>query len=175
VKPEEGARKKIDELLEFAGWQIQNFEDLNLSAGFGVAVREFPLKGTGFADYMLFVERHAVGVVEAKPVGTTLSGVSEQTEKYLSSFPEILKVHFHSFRHFKATITYHDTKDLIYVQEPLGHKNIEITRSYIYIEKSLFKSIDDDKFFVKVAKSKAEITALLEQGFEYITQKDGLA
>lgn len=59
-----------------------------MSAGFGVAVREFPLKGAGFADYMLFVERHAVGVVEAKPAGTTLSGVSEQTEKYLSSFPD---------------------------------------------------------------------------------------
>ena len=88
MKPEEAARKKIDALLEAAGWLIQNFEDLNLAAGEGVAVREFPLKGAGFADYMLFVERHAVGVVEAKPVGTTLSGVSEQTEKYLSSFPD---------------------------------------------------------------------------------------
>ena len=37
---------------------------------------------------MLFVERHAVGVIEAKPEGTTFSGVSEQTEKYLRSFPE---------------------------------------------------------------------------------------
>ena len=88
MKPEEEARRKIDALLEAAGWHIQNFEDLNLAAGVGVAVREFPLKGAGFADYMLFVERHAVGVIEAKPVGTTLSGVSEQTEKYLSSFPD---------------------------------------------------------------------------------------
>jgi type I restriction enzyme, R subunit len=46
------------------------------------------LKGAGFADYMLFVERHAIGVVEAKPEGTTLSGVSEQTEKYLHNFPQ---------------------------------------------------------------------------------------
>ena len=87
MKPEEEARKKIDSLLEVAGWIVQNFEDLNLAAGVGVAVREFPLKA-GFADYMLFVERHAVGVVEAKPEGTTLSGVSEQTEKYLKSFPQ---------------------------------------------------------------------------------------
>ena len=83
LKPEEEARKKIDALLENAGWKIQDYKDLNLGAGVGVAVREFPLKGAGFADYMLFVERHAVGVVEAKPEGTTLSGVSEQTEKYL--------------------------------------------------------------------------------------------
>src|SRR4030066_1128344 len=87
MKPEEEARKKIDSLLEVAGWIVQNFEELNLAAGSGVAVREFPLKA-GFADYMLFVERHAVGVVEAKPEGTTLSGVSEQTEKYLRSFPD---------------------------------------------------------------------------------------
>ena len=72
MKPEEEARKKIDGLLESAGWSVQSFEELNLVAGSGVAVREFPLKA-GFADYMLFVERHAVGVVEAKPEGTTLS------------------------------------------------------------------------------------------------------
>jgi hypothetical protein len=86
-KPEEEARKKIDTLLEKAGWLIQDYRDLNLGAGVGAAVREYPLN-TGFADYMLFVERHAVGVVEAKPEGTTLSGVSEQTEKYLRNFPE---------------------------------------------------------------------------------------
>jgi type I restriction enzyme R subunit len=88
MKPEEEARKKIDTLLELAGWLVQDYKDLNLGAGVGVAVREFPLKGAGFADYLLFVERHAVGVVEAKPEGTTLSGVSEQTEKYLHSLPE---------------------------------------------------------------------------------------
>ena len=87
MKPEEEARRKIDSLLELAGWKIQDMDKLNLGAGTGIAVREYPLK-TGFADYMLFVERHAVGVVEAKPAGTTLSGVSEQTEKYLHNFPE---------------------------------------------------------------------------------------
>ena len=87
LKPEDQARVKIDELLEAAGWCVQDYKDLNLGATVGVAVREYPLK-TEFADYMLFVERHAVGVVEAKPAGTTLSGVSEQTEKYLRNFPE---------------------------------------------------------------------------------------
>jgi type I restriction enzyme R subunit len=77
MKPEEEARKKIDVLLEKAGWLVQDYKNLNLGAGVGVAVQEFPLKGTGFADYLLFVERHVVGVVEAKPEGTTLSGVSE--------------------------------------------------------------------------------------------------
>jgi type I restriction enzyme, R subunit len=88
LKPEEEARKKIDALLEAAGWLIQDLKDMNLGAGIGVAVREFPLKGAGFADYLLFVERHAIGVIEAKSEGTTLSGVSEQTEKYLHSLPQ---------------------------------------------------------------------------------------
>lgn len=87
MKPEEEARKDIDDLLEAAGWKLQNYKDLNLGAGLGVAVREFPLK-IEHADYMLFVDRQAVGVVEAKPKGTTLSGVSVQTEKYVKNFPE---------------------------------------------------------------------------------------
>jgi integrase len=91
------------------------------------------------------------------------------------SNPAILQVHFHSFRHWKATMEYHQTKDLIHVQEVLGHKNIEITRSCICIEKALHKSSDDVKFHITVASNKAEIMQLLELGFEYIMQKDSLA
>jgi type I restriction enzyme R subunit len=89
MKPEEKARKNIDKLLRNAGWGVQDYKELNLGAGLGVVVGDFPLK-TGFADYMLFVNRKAVGVVEAKPEGTTLGGVSEQTEKYLRGLPDTL-------------------------------------------------------------------------------------
>ncbi len=90
MKPEEKARKKIDQLLIAAGWEIQDLKEINLGASLGVAVREFPLKSQGAADYLLFVDRNAVGVVEAKPEGTTLSGVAEQSEEYVTSFPENL-------------------------------------------------------------------------------------
>jgi type I restriction enzyme R subunit len=70
--PEEQARETIDQLLEAAGWRVQDREGLNLSVARGVAVREFPLT-TGFADYLLFADRRAVGVVEAKPAGIRLS------------------------------------------------------------------------------------------------------
>ena len=89
MKPEEKARQEIDQLLEKAGWKVQDYRDLNLGASLGVAVREFPLK-SGEADYLLFVDRKPVGVIEAKPHGTTLSGVEEQTIKYLMSIPESL-------------------------------------------------------------------------------------
>ena len=87
MTPEEKARQAIDRLLEAAGWKIQDLKELNLGASLGVAVREFPLK-SGFADYLLFVDRKAAGVIEAKPEGTTLSGVAEQTEKYIVGIPE---------------------------------------------------------------------------------------
>jgi len=82
MKPEEKARQEIDKLLILADWAIQDYRDLNLGAFLGVAVREFPLQ-SGFADYLLFVDRKPVGVLEAKPQGTTLSGIAEQREKDL--------------------------------------------------------------------------------------------
>ncbi len=87
MKPEEKARQQIDQMLEAAGWKIQDLREFNLGASRGVAIREFPLT-SGAADYLFFVDREAVGVVEAKPQGTTLSGVAEQSEKYLSGIPE---------------------------------------------------------------------------------------
>src|SRR3712207_31838 len=74
--PEELARRTIDAALEAAGWCVQDASGANLYAGRGVALREFPLKaGHGFADYLLFVDAQAVGAIEAKPEGMTLTGV----------------------------------------------------------------------------------------------------
>ena len=59
---------------------------MNLYAGRGVAVREFPLE-TGYADYLLFVDRKAVGVLEAKAEGIPLSAVAEQAGGYAVGLP----------------------------------------------------------------------------------------
>ena len=76
MTPEQQARANIDEMLARAGWAVQDADALNLYADQGVAVREFPLKtGHGHADYLLYVDRRAAGVVEAKPEGFTLRGV----------------------------------------------------------------------------------------------------
>lgn len=87
VEPEELARKKIDAMLKETGWIIQDYRELNLGAGLGIAVREFPL-GKDAADYALFIDRNPVGVVEAKPQGWTLSGVTTQSEGYLRGLHE---------------------------------------------------------------------------------------
>ena len=88
LSPEQQARIKIDRQLEAAGWQVQDREDMNLHAGRGVAMREFHLK-TGFADYLLCVDGKAIGAVEAKKVGTTLSGVHHQSQKYSVGLPDL--------------------------------------------------------------------------------------
>lgn len=83
MTPEQKARLKIDELLTYAGWHVQDREAMNLfdPAKPGVAVREAHLR-TGFADYLLFVDGQALGVVEAKKVGVPLSGVEAQSARY---------------------------------------------------------------------------------------------
>jgi type I restriction enzyme R subunit len=86
--PEQEARALIDAQLERAGWDVQDREDANLAASVGVAVREFKLaEGHGYADYLLFVDGKAVGVLEAKPAGYSLTGVELQANKYSGGFP----------------------------------------------------------------------------------------
>ncbi len=80
---EQRARVLIDRQLVDAGWSVQDRKDLNLFACQGVAVRETIMKpGHGRADYLLYVEQRAVGVIEAKPEGTPLSGVEWQSAMY---------------------------------------------------------------------------------------------
>jgi hypothetical protein len=86
--PEAQARSIIDKQLQQAGWIVQDRAEFNPAAGTGIAVREFPLR-TGFADYLLLVDRKAVGAVEAKKVGTPLSGVEAQSAEYSEGLPEI--------------------------------------------------------------------------------------
>lgn len=81
MNPEQKARIIIDQKLQQSGWILQDFNNLNPSAGNGIAVREYPTE-SGSADYILFIERKPVGVIEAKKVGETLSGVHEQTVRY---------------------------------------------------------------------------------------------
>jgi type I restriction enzyme R subunit len=80
--PEELAREKIDKILADCGWIIQNRNTINLSAGAGFAIREALLKDRDEVDYLLFVDGKAIGTVEAKPEGFTLTGVEEQSGKY---------------------------------------------------------------------------------------------
>jgi type I restriction enzyme R subunit len=90
MTPEQRARQNIDAQLEAAGWIVQDYQTRNLNAGPGIAVREFPLV-QGFADYLLFVDKRSIGVLEAKPEGTPLSGVEIQSRTYSQRLPATLQ------------------------------------------------------------------------------------
>ena len=79
MKPEEKARQQIDDQLRAAG-TVQTRDEADLGVARGIAVGEFPLTA-GFADYMLFMDRRPIGVVEAKAVGNTLSAEQPQTHQ----------------------------------------------------------------------------------------------
>ncbi len=92
IDPEDRARIRIDDMLTRAGWMVQDYKAVNLYAGEGVAVREL-VTNAGPADYVLFVNRQAVGIIEAKKQGTTLAGVEWQTLKYQANIPDELPAH----------------------------------------------------------------------------------
>jgi len=92
MTPEANARQTIDALLTAAGWHVCSMAEANIHASIGVAIREFPLNpGHGFADYLLYVNGKACGVIEAKKEGATLTGVEVQSAGYaqglLTSLP----------------------------------------------------------------------------------------
>ncbi|MFY0683824.1 MAG: DEAD/DEAH box helicase family protein [Balneola sp.] len=86
LTPEQLAREKIDQALEKSGWIVQNFDQTDFSSGKGIAIREYPTD-SGPADYILFVDRTPVGVVEAKreEEAQNITKVEEQTFRYASS------------------------------------------------------------------------------------------
>jgi type I restriction enzyme R subunit len=91
ITPEDKAREVIDDMLEKAGWHVCDMKDANIYSRRGVVIRNFPLKtGYGFADYLFYIDGKAAGVIEAKKLGSTLTGVEIQSNKYKHGLPDSL-------------------------------------------------------------------------------------
>ena len=87
--------------------------------------------------------------------------------------PRLIKISFHTFRHWKATTEQHKTKDPWHVKTILGHKSIKSTEAYIHIEKMLYQNEANDQFTVKVANTLDNAVKLMEVGFEFHTEIEG--
>ena len=87
--------------------------------------------------------------------------------------PRLLQISFHTFRHWKGTIEYHKTRDILYTQRLLGHRNIQNTLIYVNIEQALFQNTNEE-FHVATARTVEEACRLIEVGFEYVTDMDGV-
>ena len=96
MSPEEKARIKIDQMFEDAGWKVvdRDFYSPTITAA---AIREGLLKGNREADYFLFIDGMAVGVLEAKrkEIDVTADKVCDQTELYARGVPECYKAYSH--------------------------------------------------------------------------------
>jgi integrase len=79
--------------------------------------------------------------------------------------PKLLQIHFHLLRHWKATTEYAKTKDLLYVQKLLGHRNIKNTLRYT----QLLVLPQNEEYIRKAAKTVEETKELIEAGFQYVT------
>jgi hypothetical protein len=73
---------------------------------------------------------------------------------------------FKTFRHWKGTMEYHRTKDILHVMQTLGHKNIKNTLVYVHLAEELFK--DQQEYISKVAKKEKDACSLIEAGFEFV-------
>jgi len=81
--------------------------------------------------------------------------------------PRLKQIHFHTFRHWKATMEYHRTKDILHVKRLLGHKKIENTEIYTHLI-----NFESDEWHVAHAKNLEEETKMIEAGFEYVRYSD---
>jgi len=87
---------------------------------------------------------------------------------YAYNNPRLLRISFHTLRHWKATTEYHKTKDILHVKNMLGHRSIDNTLIYITLEQTLFGSPENLEFHVKVAHNLEEACELIKVGFDYV-------
>ena len=78
--------------------------------------------------------------------------------------PRLLKISFHTLRHWKATMEYHHTKDILHVKQLLGHRSINSTMIYTHLI-----NFEGDEFTCRTAKTIEEAKQLIEAGFDYVT------
>jgi len=102
----------------------------------------------------------------------TYEGLRKRMAAKLNN-PRLKKITFHTFRHWKGTMEYHKTKDIIHVMRLLGHKSIRNTMTYIHIEASIYLS-GNDEWTSRTASNIKEDQELIDAGFTYVTEREGL-
>jgi len=96
---------------------------------------------------------------------TVCKGFMKQRHRIAKTLqnPRLKQIHFHTFRHWKATMEYHRTKDILHVKRMLGHRKLENTEIYTHLI-----NFESDEWHVAHAKNLDEESKLLEAGFDYV-------
>lgn len=107
--------------------------------------------------------------ISSEHIGETYRNLRNRLAHKLQ-IPEISQIRLYDFRHYYASMLYHKTKDLLLVKSCLGHKDLRQTLRYT----QLLGTSEDEEFTVRCAKSVKEASELIESGFEYVTEMDGI-
>jgi integrase len=130
----------------------------------------------GSASRTLKVSDKTIAMIKALPRKTdrifnaktrSLESVFDRQGKKLAvklQNPRLRQIHFHTFRHWKATMTFHKTRNIMLVKYMLGHKRLENTEIYTHLV-----DFQNDEYHSATAKTIEEARALIEDGFEFVT------
>lgn len=145
---------------------------VNVETAKGGRGRTLELKPRTLAMLKEYVGKYNLGLNDmifatVKTMRGEFRNIKHRTAEKLQR-PELLRISLYSFRHFFCTILYHKTKDILYVQRKMGHRNLKNTLIYTHLVN--FKS---DEYTVRVAETIEEACKLIEGGFEYVTEMDG--
>lgn len=103
---------------------------------------------------------------------STFTASRKRAAKKLAN-PRLVSIHFHTLRHWKATVEYHKTKDILHVMSLLGHRSTKNTQLYISLEHAIFSERGNSEYSTRIAKTVRGARVLLEAGFDYVTDMDG--
>jgi integrase len=125
------------------------------------------------------IQQHIV-LSKLEPSDNLFKGDSENYGKYYRAVrnrlakklndTSIQTIRLYDFRHYFCTMTLHKTKDAFFTMNKMGHKKLTTTQKYMHL-----LDIDSDEWICKAASNAKEATALIEAGFEYVQQIDGLS
>jgi integrase len=152
INPEKGSNSRI---LPISSKLINMVEDLPKES-----------------EWIFTVHNGSGGHVTQRNASARLCIIKRRAAKKLAN-PRIARISFHTLRHWKGTTEYHKTKDIIHVKEVLGHKSITNTMIYINLEKAVYNETDSE-FVVKVAKNLRNAVMLMQAGFEFHVEMDGV-
>jgi integrase len=121
------------------------------------------------ASWNVPFDAHLFGKWTSEQYGKYFRIYRDMTAKKMQD-PSIEAIRLYDLRHYFATMTYHRTKDLLFTKQQMGHRKIETTLIYT----QLLQFDKDDNYTCKVAQNVEQATDLIENGFEYVTEMDGL-
>jgi len=131
--------------------------------------RELRLSQNTVAMLRNYLSKHDFSVTEpifpkSRSIRDNYLKIRRNVAKKLGDI-SLLQVKLYDFRHYFASMLYHRTKDILYVKEMMGHKNIQNTLIYTHLI-----NFSGDEYVVKVAKTVKRACELIESGFEYVTE-----